>query len=151
MQCLLAFNLGYIYNKFMKSYAEIKEKLVANKDKFIFGGCFVLVFVVGFGAGRFDRDLQKTKAKSQPNYTTKSAPVQTTAAKEEAVPGPLTQVQGTATTTAPATCIIKGNINSKGGKIYHIPGGASYKITKPEQCFNTEAEAVAAGFVKASR
>jgi micrococcal nuclease len=48
-------------------------------------------------------------------------------------------------------CVIKGNISSGGKKIYHVPGGASYKVVKPEQCFNTEAEAAAAGYVKASR
>jgi len=42
--------------------------------------------------------------------------------------------------------LIKGNINSKGEKIYHMPGEASYVNTKPEQWFSTEAEAVAAGF-----
>lgn len=42
--------------------------------------------------------------------------------------------------------LIKGNINSRGEKIYHMPGGANYDNTKPEQWFKTEAEAVAAGF-----
>lgn len=47
-------------------------------------------------------------------------------------------------------CNIKGNINSKGDKIYHVPGGASYaktKINKPgERMFCSEADAVAAGW-----
>ena len=44
---------------------------------------------------------------------------------------------------------IKGNVNSG---IYHVPGGASYaKTTANVQCFNTEAEAVAAGFRRAKR
>lgn len=42
--------------------------------------------------------------------------------------------------------LIKGNINSKGEKIYHMPGGTYYGHTKPEQWFKTEAEAVDAGF-----
>ncbi len=42
--------------------------------------------------------------------------------------------------------LIKGNINSKGEKIYHMPGEAGYANTKPEQWFKTEAEAVAVGF-----
>ncbi len=45
---------------------------------------------------------------------------------------------------------IKGNIGSS-GKIYHLPGGASYKQTIPELCFDTEAEAQAAGFRKSLR
>ncbi|MGE7602199.1 thermonuclease family protein [Peribacillus sp. NPDC097675] len=43
---------------------------------------------------------------------------------------------------------IKGNINSKGDKIYHIPSGQYYKITKEEELFCTEQEAVNAGFRK---
>lgn len=45
---------------------------------------------------------------------------------------------------------IKGNISSS-GKIYHMPGGSFYSRTNPEICFNTEAEAQAAGFRKSSR
>lgn len=41
---------------------------------------------------------------------------------------------------------IKGNINSRGEKIYHVPGGRYYEQTKPEALFCTEEEAVHAGF-----
>ncbi|PZD93809.1 nuclease [Paenibacillus sambharensis] len=41
---------------------------------------------------------------------------------------------------------IKGNINSKGDKIYHTPGSSHYDLTKPERMFCTEEEAVEAGF-----
>lgn len=47
--------------------------------------------------------------------------------------------------------LIKGNINSKGEKIYHMPGGASYEATKPEAWFKTEQEAIDAGFRRAKR
>lgn len=51
---------------------------------------------------------------------------------------------------------IKGNINSKGEKIYHLPGGAYYNKTKidtskGERWFNTEKEARAAGWRKSKR
>lgn len=46
---------------------------------------------------------------------------------------------------------IKGNINSKGQKIYHIPLGQYYEITKAEEMFCTEKEAQAAGFRKSER
>nr|MBO2479888.1 nuclease [Bacillota bacterium] len=42
--------------------------------------------------------------------------------------------------------LIKGNINSKGEKIYHVPGGRYYDVTVPEVWFETEEEAQAAGF-----
>ena len=48
-------------------------------------------------------------------------------------------------------CLIKGNINSKGSKIYHVPGTSAYNSTKidtaqGERWFCTEAEAIAAGW-----
>ena len=48
-------------------------------------------------------------------------------------------------------CVIKGNISSKGERIYHVPGGEYYDATridtsKGERWFCTEAEAVAAGW-----
>ncbi|CAH0345883.1 thermonuclease family protein [Bacillus sp. CECT 9360] len=50
-----------------------------------------------------------------------------------------------------SSCEIKGNINSGGEKIYHIPSGQYYGITKPEEMFCTEAEAKEAGFRKSQR
>ncbi|MDF2721916.1 MAG: hypothetical protein K0Q59_1591 [Paenibacillus sp.] len=44
---------------------------------------------------------------------------------------------------------IKGNINSKNEKIYHLPGGSSYEQTKAEMMFCTEEDAAHAGFRKA--
>ena len=46
---------------------------------------------------------------------------------------------------------LKGNINSKGEKIYHVPGGAYYSKTKPEVCFRTERDAQKAGFRRSMR
>jgi micrococcal nuclease len=55
--------------------------------------------------------------------------------------------------SAPPACPnpTKGNINSKGDKIFHVPGGASYRNTKPEQWFCSEKEALDAGFRKAAK
>ncbi len=46
----------------------------------------------------------------------------------------------------PNGCAIKGNINSKGDKIYHLPGTNNYAETNPEMMFCSVEEAVAAGF-----
>lgn len=57
-------------------------------------------------------------------------------------------------TTKSGSCTkptIKGNINSDGEKIYHIPSGQYYGITKAEKMFCTEKEAQAAGFRKSER
>jgi endonuclease YncB( thermonuclease family) len=52
---------------------------------------------------------------------------------------------------AAGQCAIKGNISSKGERIYHVPGGEYYDATvidtaKGERWFCTEAEALAAGW-----
>lgn len=59
-------------------------------------------------------------------------------------------------TNASGSCPIKANVNSKGQRIYHIPGGQFYDAVKikPEQgdrCFGTQAEAQGAGFRQSSR
>ncbi len=53
-------------------------------------------------------------------------------------------------------CLIKANVNSKGQRIYHLPGSQFYDAVKikPDQgdrCFDTQAEAEAAGFRQSSR
>ena len=53
-------------------------------------------------------------------------------------------------------CQIKGNISSRGERIYHVPGGASYSRTKispskGERFFCNEAEAEAAGWRASQR
>lgn len=62
---------------------------------------------------------------------------------------------GCATPPNPA-CPIKGNVNSSGARIYHVPGGQFYDRTdiKPEegdQWFCSTAEAEAAGFRPSER
>lgn len=48
-------------------------------------------------------------------------------------------------------CAIKGNINSKGAKIYHMPGSSSYEQTNPEEWFCSEQEARDNGFRSAGQ
>jgi endonuclease YncB( thermonuclease family) len=62
---------------------------------------------------------------------------------------------GSAAPPASGNCLIKGNINSEGERIYHLPGGSYYDATiidasRGERWFCSEAEAVAAGW-RASR
>lgn len=49
------------------------------------------------------------------------------------------------------SCLIKGNINSKGNKIYHMPGQRDYDNTIAEEMFCAEEDAIAAGFKPASK
>lgn len=46
---------------------------------------------------------------------------------------------------------IKGNLSSSGEKIYHVPGGAFYDKTNPEEWFFTEDEARRSGYRKSKR
>lgn len=137
------------------TYEELKDWVAEHKDKLVLIAGFVVTFVVGFGTGHFvPQSIPQQSV--QKNYTTNTAKQPTTQAAGQ-VQGAATTtaakspVQASSTTIASGACYIKGNIGSGGKKIYHVPGGAFYDRTKPEQCFNTEAEAVAAGFVKSSR
>jgi endonuclease YncB( thermonuclease family) len=64
----------------------------------------------------------------------------------------VTQGGGTAAAQPPSSrCAIKGNINQRGDRIYHLPGSDSYDITviderNGERWFCSEAEARAAGW-----
>lgn len=46
---------------------------------------------------------------------------------------------------------IKGNIREDGSKVYHVPGQKYYSATNPEEWFETEEDALKAGFRKSKR
>jgi hypothetical protein len=57
---------------------------------------------------------------------------------------------------SPGQCVIKGNINREGVRIYHMPAQMAYQLTqidprKGERWFCNEADAIAAGWRKAQR
>jgi micrococcal nuclease len=47
----------------------------------------------------------------------------------------------------PTSAPVKGNQSG----LYHVPGGAYYDVTNPEECFATPADAEAAGYETSSR
>jgi len=138
------------------TYEQIKNWARDNKQKFVLAACFALVFIVGFGTGRFNEENENKLDGFCNNYTMNAVnkPENKDNGKTQE---PITSVA--TQTVAPqilgqgiqSDCPVKGNISSKGSKIYHVQGGAFYNITKPEQCFQTEAEAQAAGFKRSSR
>lgn len=147
---ILCYYLKMITYENLKTWLGEKE----NKQKVLIWVCFVVVFFVGFGAGSFKRLSMRDTSKTYSNYTTQAAKKPLTAEAGTQVDAQAAQpiVAGVATSTAPSgACIVKGNISSTDSKIYHIKGGAFYDRVKAEQCFNTEAEAQAAGFRKSSR
>jgi hypothetical protein len=131
-------------------YSELKEKWEKNKNPVIVGIGFLLVFLLGFGVGSYDKNEKQIK-RFQANYTTKlkNSPV-TEKPETDALNTEITKA-GQTNSTVNEKCVVKGNISAKGKKTYHVVGGAFYEKTKAEQCFNTEAEARSAGFTKSSR
>jgi hypothetical protein len=132
----------------MYNYQGIKAWLEENKQKMVLLVCFVLVFVIGFGAGRFEKEIARTKEKvqNQTNYNTKPAPATSQQGKGEEAAAPIqAKVLGA---SADQTCPVKGNSSSK---IYHVPGGAYYATLKSPKCFQTEVQAQAAGYRKSGR
>jgi len=119
-----------------------------------------ITFSVGPGSYNFASSSSKSSSSSnsQTNKTTTSEKQSTSntnsqsssqsSSKPSTQPSP--QPETTETSTS-GTGKIKGNINSKGEKIYHMPGGAYYDRTDPEVWFSTEEEAQAAGFRRSKR
>ncbi|MBO1770905.1 cell wall-binding repeat-containing protein [Agrococcus sp. TF02-05] len=78
---------------------------------------------------------------TQPGYTTATATSGATAAVT--YPNRTRPISGT--WNCPSWAPIKGNADSM---IYHMPSGRYYASTNPEECFRTEAAAIAAGYRK---
>ncbi len=137
----------------MIAYGEIKQWMAEkeNRDRLMVAAGFVLIFFVGFGAGRYERGIRRENFQSQRNYTTTQPKKPLAEPGEAAVLGESITNPAVAANTATAPCIVKGNISSTGRKVFHVKGGAFYDRTKAEQCFYTEKEAIAAGFVKSQR
>lgn len=51
----------------------------------------------------------------------------------------------------PAGKSVKGNVNRRGEKIFHVPGGAFYDRTRPEECFRDRGDAERAGYRASQR
>lgn len=134
------------------NYEEIKEKFYGKKNYFAVALGFVLVFLLGFGTGIFEKDRRKAPA-SLPNYTTNTEKTVEKPAIETKSTFQIgeNKVLGQATSSlSTQECLIKGNISAN-SKIYHVKGGAFYDRTNPEMCFSTEQQALDAGFRKSSR
>lgn len=89
--------------------------------------------------------------------TANAVVVQAPAAPAQGAPNPQAfQCVGGCAVAPDPSCSIKGNVNSSGERIYHVPGGQFYSRTdiKPEEgdrWFCTSAEAQAAGFRPSQR
>ncbi|MBI3952786.1 MAG: hypothetical protein HY336_02420 [Candidatus Doudnabacteria bacterium] len=112
---------------------KIKERIKNNQQVIVLTIGYLLVAAISFGLGGM--------------IASKKIPAESLVEQ----PLPLNNSQNLPLAQSADNCKIKGNINSKGSKIYHIQGGAFYNQTNPEECFETEDQAQAAGFAKSSR
>ncbi|KYH29222.1 MULTISPECIES: ComEC/Rec2 family competence protein [Clostridium] len=99
-------------------------------------------------AGSYNyRDNNSKSSESNKYYTnTSSSKASTGSVTKSSTKSTTNNASKSTTNNNVSKGLIKGNINSKGEKIYHLPGGAYYDKTIPEVWFNTEEEARAAGF-----
>lgn len=58
---------------------------------------------------------------------------------------------GSAVPATESDCRVKGNVSSSGEPTYQVPGDSYYDVTDPEECFATEADAVAGGYRASKR
>lgn len=130
-------------------YEELKTLVSEHKARAVTVLACVIMFVVGFGTGKATKSQPKSESQlDYPNYTIDSEKKPQEVGETAATPA---ISQGNEKQINPnQPCVIKGNISGN-NKIYHVKGGSSYEKTVPEQCFNTETEAEAAGFRKAKR
>lgn len=124
-------------------------KIHQQKIAIIIG--YLLVFALAFGLGRItiyasQKPELKIEEPAAPPTLNNSAEIKGTQTQSTAI------LEKKVENLAPGDCggKIKGNISSS-GKVFHVPGGAFYNRTSAEMCFNTAAEAEAAGFRKSLR
>lgn len=121
---------------------KLSNFLKSHQQKIVLTVGFVLVALIGFILGRMTTykysapEIKVEQAFVSPNYNPNVSGVQTS--------------QESSTSNQEVLC--DGKIKGSSSMIYHIPGGAFYdRTTKPIRCFDTETEAINAGFRKSTR
>jgi hypothetical protein len=123
---------------------EIKSLIKNHQVKIVLIVGYLLVFGLAYGLGRLTAyrysvpEIRVEEVFSSPLNNSQNPGINQSAS---VVAGSIAECQGQ----------IKGNIGSGNSKIYHLPGGSFYDRTDPEMCFDTEAQAQAAGFRKSLR
>jgi|GEM_PF-659321 len=149
-------------------YDKLKSFVSSHKPKLAVAAVSMVMFVVGFGTGRATKPAAndgEPNPVSASQYSAKpaakpappadgGAEAKTDTTKPKITPAETPAAGKPASSGKPYVagepCLIKGNISGK-NKIYHVQGGAFYDRVTPEQCFDTESEARAAGFRKSGR
>lgn len=137
-------------------YEKLKIFVENHRKEFIYGACFIAVFLIGYGTGQARKSptnrsaQQYSTTKTTSTATKPKADLSMEAATKDAAPI-IAETVATAAKTENNTagdCTVKGNARSK---IYHVKGGAFYATLKDPTCFATEAAAKAAGYRKSGR
>lgn len=119
---------------------KIKNFLKKHQQKLVLVTGYLLMAAIGFQLGRMT-DVKT----STPQIRVEEAFVAPTNYNPT-----VSGVQSAPSTTGTLDC--DGKIKGSSSLIYHMPGGSFYnRTTSPIKCFDTEAEATAAGFRKSSR
>ena len=129
----------------LKAYFGFISFVKANQQRIALAIGYVLVALLFFGLGQFTNQKPAAQVRiEEPQIDLTKVYDKLNSANPQ-----LSQEQGGVAGDTTANCEgkIKGNISSS-SKIYHLPGGAFYKRTVPEMCFDTESQAQSAGFRK---
>ncbi|MDP3741594.1 MAG: hypothetical protein Q8R08_04725 [bacterium] len=130
----------------------IKTSFSNNQQKIALLVGYVLIASLFFSLGKFTLKQSAPKIKiiepsidlSEVYNNLKSGKTQFAGSADSG------KIAGETVTDPLCTGKIKGNVSSS-GKIYHLPNGSFYKRTIAEICFDSEADALAAGFRKSTR
>lgn len=134
----------------------MNEFLSKNQQKIAIIAGYIIVFMLAFGLGRItvlrpappEIRVEEPTSKIQANSTAEVQGAQSQIPQAAAAAPQNSYFSG----FAPVAGGCEGKIKGSSSHIYHLPGGAFYdRTTKPAWCFNTEAEAQAAGFRKSAR
>ena len=108
-------------------------------ESFVFGRSTDAVLVGDWNADGKDTLVLRRPpaAPARPAATAPTAPRTSTPVRTSVAPSG---------SSCPAAYPIKGNVNSKGERIYHTTSSRTYNRTNPEQCFATAADAARAGY-----
>lgn len=126
---------------------QIIEKM---KPLGISAACMTVVFIAGFGAGKMHSGtsmIASASKRSLNNYNINAPRAETKQSNQTATTQPNPVSQNNAQNNSIGDCPVKGSKS----KLYHVQGGSFYDRTTADKCFNTEAEAQAAGYTKSSR
>ncbi len=107
---------------------KFKNYLVTNKNGLVVGAAVLFSFTFGISSAF----LYIQRDQSQYNIT----PIKLYNQSKQAV--------------VDKNCPVKGKA-SVSGRIYHLPGDSAYSRLSATDCFNSESEALAAGFRKSLR